>query len=42
MSVHTDDVDVSVASVILFVTKIFDKNERFELIKEDVDVSESC
>jgi len=42
MSVHTDDVDVSVTFVISFVTMIFDEDECFELIEEDVDVLVPC
>jgi hypothetical protein len=42
MSVHTEDDDVSVASMNSFVMKVFDEDECFELIEEDVDVSAYC
>ncbi len=42
MSVHTDDAGVSVTSVITFVAEMFNEDERFELIKWEVDVSGPC
>jgi len=42
MSVHTDNDGVSVALMNLSVTKVFDENEHFKLIKEAADISVLC
>jgi len=39
MLVQTDDANVSITFIILFVIKIFDRDKRFKLIERDVNVS---
>lgn len=42
MLVHTEDGDVSIASMNSFVAKVFDEDECFELIEEGVDFLAYC